>query len=347
VPTPSRLDLVRRGVQEIVTEEDLRALLEGESTPRAYVGYEPSGYVHIGSGVIMAEKIKDLVAAGFDFTFLLADWHAMINNKLGGDLEAIRTCAKYFEDAFRALGVPDSVGFAFADDLVAGSPYWADVIRVSKAASVARIKRALTIMGRKEEDAELDASMLIYPAMQVTDIHVLDLDLALGGMDQRHAHMLYRDLAPKLGWKQVIAVHTPLLVGLKGKGRMDAIEAKMSKSRPETAILIHDTPEEIARKVEKAFCPPKDTEDNFVTEVARLILLPKGPLRVARPEKFGGDVTFETFEDLAKAYRVGDLHPKDLKAAVASALADRLAPVRRYFAAKPEHLEALRKILAA
>jgi len=234
-----------------------------------------------------------------------------------------------------------------ADDLVAGSPYWADVIRVSKAASVARIKRALTIMGRKEEDAELDASMLIYPAMQVTDIHVLDLDLALGGMDQRHAHMLYRDLAPKLGWKQVIAVHTPLLVGLKGKGRMDAIEAKMSKSRPETAILIHDTPEEIARKVEKSFCPPKDTEDNFVTEVARLILLPRGPLRVARPEKFGGDVTFETFEDLAKAYRVGDLHPKDLKAAVASALADRLAPVRRYFAAKPEHLEALRKILAA
>jgi len=347
VPAESRLDRVRRGVQEVVTEEELRGLLERESTPKAYVGYEPSGYVHIGSGVIMAEKIKDLVAAGFDVTFLLADWHAMINNKLGGDLEAIRTCAKYFEDAFRALGVPDSVGFAFADDLVAGSPYWADVIRVSKAASVARIKRALTIMGRKEEDAELDASMLIYPAMQVTDIHVLDLDLALGGMDQRHAHMLYRDLAPKLGWKQVVAVHTPLLVGLKGKGRMDAIEAKMSKSKPETAILIHDPPEEIARKVEKAFCPPKDTEDNFVTEVARLILLPREPLVVERPTKFGGDVTYADFDALAKAYRAGELHPKDLKAAVSRALADRLAPVREYFRARPENLDALRKILAA
>jgi tyrosyl-tRNA synthetase len=347
VPSPSRFDLVRRGVQEAVTEEELRALLEREPEPKAYVGYEPSGYVHIGSGVIMAEKIKDLVAAGFDFTFLLADWHAMINNKLGGDFEAIRTCAKYFEDAFRALGVPDSVGFAFADDLVAGSPYWADVIRVSKAASVARIKRALTIMGRKEEDAELDASMLIYPAMQVTDIHVLDLDLALGGMDQRHAHMLYRDLAPKLGWKQVVAVHTPLLVGLKGKGRMDAIEAKMSKSKPETAILIHDPPEEIARKVEKAFCPPKDTEDNFVTEVARLILLPKGPLTVERPAKFGGDVTYANFEELAKAYRAGDLHPKDLKTAVSRALADRLAPVGEYFDRRSENLDALRKILAA
>ena len=347
MPPVSKLDLVRRGVQEVVTEEGLRDLLERVPRPRAYVGYEPSGYVHIGSGVIIAEKIKDLVAAGCDFTFLLADWHAMINNKLGGDLDAIRSCAKYFEDAFRALGVPDSVGFAFADDLVSGSGYWANVVRVSKSASVARIKRALTIMGRKEEDAELDASMLIYPVMQVSDIHVLDLDLALGGMDQRHAHMLYRDLAPRLGWKQVVALHTPLLVGLKGSGRMDAIEAKMSKSKPETAILIHDSPEEIARKVEKAFCPPKETEDNFVTEAARLILLPKGPLRVERPAKFGGDVMYKDFAELSKAYGAGDLHPKDLKAAVSQGLADLLAPVRAYFARRPENLEALRKILAA
>ena len=347
MPTESPLELVQRGAQEVVTGEDLRSLLEREPKPKAYVGYEPSGYVHIGSGVIMAEKIKDLVAAGFEFTFLLADWHAMINNKLGGDLEAIRTCGKYFEDAFRALGVPDSVGFAFADDLVSGSDYWANVVRVAKNASVARIKRALTIMGRKEEDADLDASMLIYPAMQVADIHFLDLDLALGGMDQRHAHMLYRDLAPRLGWKQVVALHTPLLVGLKGSGRMDAIEAKMSKSKPETAILVHDPPEEIGRKVEKAFCPAKDTEDNFVTEVARLILLPKGPLTVERPAKYGGDVVFHGFEELSKAYRAGDLHPKDLKAAVSRALADRLAPVRDYFERKPENLDALKAILAA
>ncbi len=128
---------------------------------------------------------------------------------------------------------------------------------------------------------------------------------------------------------------------------MDAIEAKMSKSKPETAILIHDPPEEIARKVEKAFCPPKATEDNFVTEVARLILLPAGPLKVERPAKFGGDATYRDFQELSKAYRAGDLHPKDLKGAVARALADRLAPVRAYFAGRPENLEALRKILAA
>jgi len=77
---------------------------------------------------------------------------------------------------------------------------------MSKAATVRRIKRALTITGRKEKDADLDASKLIYPAMQVADIHWVDLGLALGGMDQRHGHMPYRDLAPKLGWKQVVVL---------------------------------------------------------------------------------------------------------------------------------------------
>lgn len=342
-----RLDRVLRNTEEVVTPDDLRELLSRGGRPKAYVGLEPSGYVHVGSGVVLAEKIKDLVAAGFDFTLFLADWHAAINDKLGGDIEAIRTCARYFEDAFRALGVPTSVRFLLANDLVREPGYWADVLRVSKRASVARIRRALTIMGRKEEDADLDASMLVYPAMQVTDIHAMDLDLALGGMDQRHAHMLYRDLAPKLGWKRIVAVHTPLLVGLKGQGRMDAVDAKMSKSRPESAVLVHDEPEEIARKIERAFCPPKDTEGNFVTEVCRLVLLPGGPLRVEREAKFGGDVTFLDFGGLAAAYRAGELHPKDLKGAVSRALAERLTPVRGYFAKNPENLDALRRTLGA
>ena len=347
MPGEPALDIVTRGAEEVVTREDLSALLAQGGRPRAYIGYEPSGYVHIGNGALVAEKIKDLVAAGFDFTFLLADWHAMINDKFGGDLGAIQVCARYFEDAFRALGVPDTVRFTLANDLVSPRDYWADVVRVSKSASVARIRRALTIMGRKEEDADLDASMLIYPAMQVTDIHRLDLDLALGGMDQRHAHMLYRDLSPRLGWKRVVALHTPLLVGLKGQGRMDAIEAKMSKSRPEGAILVHDPPEEIARKIEGAFCPPNETEGNFVTETSRLVLLPRGPLKVERPAKYGGDAVFQDFGAVSAAYRSGALHPKDLKAAVSRALADLLAPVRAYFDRKPENLEALRRVLGA
>jgi len=338
----AKLDLVRRHTVELVTEDELRALLARGVRPKAYVGFEPSGMMQIGQGFVIAAKLADLVEAGFDVTVLLADWHAYINDKFGGDLARIQACGRYFEDCFRAIGVPTSVRYVTATDMVASSDYWMDVIRASKAASVARIRRALTIMGRKEEDADLDASKLIYPAMQVTDIHRMDLDLALGGLDQRHAHMLYRDLAPKLKWKMAVALHTPLVGGLQGGGRMDPVESKMSKSKPDSAILLPEAPAEVERKIGKAFCPPKEVDGNPVLEIARYVLLPRsGSLEVERAPKFGGDISFESFEDLARAYASGGLHPQDLKAAVARSLNEALGPVRTYFDAHPGNLASL------
>lgn len=342
-----RFGRLLRGTDEVVTRQDLAALLERGGTPRAYVGLEPSGLIHIGMGFIVASKLVDLVDAGFHVTILLADWHAFVNDKLGGNLKAIQLCAEYFKDAFRALGVPDEVEYRTATQVVAEPDYWMDVLRVSKAASLARIRRALTIMGRKEDDADLDASKLVYPAMQVTDIHRLDLDLALGGMDQRHAHMLYRDLAPKLGWKQIVALHTPLLPGLQGGARMDPVDAKMSKSRPDSSILINDSVEDVDWKIAKAYCPPRETEDNPILAIAKHVLFPRtGSLTVSREAKYGGDATYESFAQLGRAYGRGDLHPKDLKAAVAAALNRELDPVRAYFEAQPANLAAFRKATA-
>lgn len=341
-----RLELVTRGSEEVVTRDELRGLVERGGTPRAYVGLEPSGLMHIGTGLIVGQKIADLTRAGFHAIIFLADWHAYINDKLGGSLEAIQACAEYFRDAFHALGLPEGVEFLYANEFVRHPEYWQKVIAVSKASTVARIRRALTIMGRKEEEADLDASKLIYPAMQVADISWMDLDLAYGGMDQRHAHMLYRDVAPKLGWKQVVALHTPLLPGLEGGGRMDPVAGKMSKSKPDSSILINDSPSEVERKIGKAFCPPKDTEDNPVLGIAKLILFPRrGSFSVTREAKFGGDVTFGSYAELAAVYAKGELHPKDLKAGVAAALNAELAPVRKYFEAHPQNLSAVQAIV--
>ncbi len=341
-----RLALVLRGAEEVVTRDELAALLGRGGTPRAYVGLEPSGLMHIGTGFIVGQKIADLAKAGFHAIVFLADWHAYINDKLSGNLEAIQSCAEYFRDGFRALGVPDSVEFLYANEFVTHPEYWQKVIAVSKASSVARIRRALTIMGRKEEEADLDASKLIYPAMQVADISWMDLDLAYGGMDQRHAHMLYRDVAPKLGWKQVVALHTPLLPSLEGEGRMDPIAGKMSKSKPDASVLLNDPPAEVERKIGKAFCPAKERKGNPVLGIAELILFPRtGSLTITRDAKFGGDVTFRSYGELSSAYENGDLHPKDLKAGVAAALNAELAPVRSYFDRHPDNLNAVRAIV--
>ena len=210
---------------------------------------------------------------------------------------------------------------------------------------LSRIKRAMTIMGRKEDDAELDSSKFLYPLMQATDIFQMNIDLAYSGIDQRRAHMLAREAGEKLQWKVPVALHTPLLPGLKGLSRMDPIANKMSKSDPDSGIIIHDSPADIERKIKKAFCPP-EVEGNPILAIAKMILFQKSPVfAIERPEKFGGRLEFSSYEELESTYVAGKLHPMDLKIGVAKALSEQLQSARDYFERNPKNLDAMRRSL--
>lgn len=347
--TSERLALVTRNTVEVVTEEEIEALLNEKEHPTAYIGFEPSGLVHLG-WVLVAQKIRDLVDAGFQVTIFWADWHASINDKLGGDLENIWICARYMQDCFIALGVPaDKVRFLYASEVLDNLEYWETAIKVAKVTSLNRVKRAMTIMGRSEDEAEVDTSKVFYPIMQTTDIFRLGIDLCYAGLDQRRAHMLTRDAADKLGWRKPVAIHTPLLPGLRGGNRMDPVESKMSKSDPNGSVKIHDTRDEIAAKMKKAYCPPEaENEDvNPVMMICRHIIFPReGSMHVDRPEKYGGPLDFVSYEDLKAAYYGGGLSPVDLKSGVVDGLDRTLAPVREYFAAHPENYDAIRDVIA-
>jgi tyrosyl-tRNA synthetase len=338
-----KLEKLTTNAQEIVTIEELKTVLE-KPHPKAYIGFEPSGVVHLG-WKICTNKIKDFLTCGFDFTVLLADWHAYINDKLGGDLEKIKLCGRYMQDCFAAMGVDTSkVRFVYASDYVNDAKYWELVLKTSKATSVARVKRAMDIMGRGEEEGEKDLSKLFYPAMQVSDIFYLQLDVAYGGTDQRHAHMLARDVAKKIGRTAPVAIHTPLLTSLQADGRMNPIEAKMSKSKPETMISIHDTPDMVKKKLSKAFCPEKQIEGNPVLEVCKFVIFPDlegKPFLIQRPEKFGGNLQFTTYQELENAFAAG-LHPLDLKNATAQHINNILEPIHRYFETHPENLQKMK-----
>ena len=323
--------ILTKNTEEIVTPSELKKVLT-QNKKRAYIGFEPSGTVHLG-WKICTNKIKDFLKSGFDFTVLLADWHAYINDKLDGDLEKIKLCGKYMEHCFKALGVDiDKLSIVYASEYVDDPKYWELVLRVSKATSVKRVKRAMNIMGRKEDEAEKDLSKLFYPAMQVSDIFYLNLDVAYGGMDQRHAHMLARDVSKKLNLKPPVAVHTPLLTGLQAGGRMDPTEVKMSKSKPDSMISIHDSEEEVNRKIKKAYCPEKQVEGNPILEICKYIIFPEldDKFLIKRPEKFGGNLEFLSYKDLENSY-IKDLHPLDLKTATANHINKMLEPVRKYF----------------
>src|SRR5436309_11294196 len=145
-----RLETLVRGTEEVVTRDELRVLLD-RAAPRAYVGLEPSGLMHVGTAFVIGSKITDLVHAGFHTIVFLADWHAYINDKLGGNLENLRACAEYFKDGFRAVGGPDAVEYLYANEFVRHPEYWQRVIPASTASTVGRIRRARTLMRRKEE----------------------------------------------------------------------------------------------------------------------------------------------------------------------------------------------------
>ena len=341
-----RLSLIKKDVSEIITEDELRQVVSEKKRPKAYIGFEPSGMMHIGQA-INAIKVVEMEKAGFDFIVFLADWHAKLNDKFDGDLESIRACGDYLKHCFLGFGAdPERTEFVYASEIVDRAKYWETLIHISKASSLSRIKRAMTIMGREEEDAEMDFSKLIYPPMQVADIFELEVDVAYGGMDQRHAHMLARDVADKLGWKKPIAMHSWLLPSLSGSGRMDSTPKKMSKSDPKTNITVTDSPETIKEKLSKAFCPAKEIQDNPVLAISERIIFPaKGSFSLKRPEKYGGDLQFKSCEELAEAYSTGKIHPQDLKESTASELAEILLPVRRHFEKNPSPLKDMAELM--
>lgn len=336
----SRVALVCRDTAEQLTPQELRALFDGTEHPRAYIGFEPSGMLTVAH-LITARKIADLADAGCDVTVFLADWHALINDKLGSDLERIRAAGRYMEATFRSLGADrPNVRFRWASELTGSSEYWARVVRVAKATSLARTRRAMSIMGRSEEEPSLDTAKLFYPSMQAADIFELPVELAYGGLDQRRAHVLAREVAHHYGWPVPSAIHTPLLSSLRGGARMDpdgAGEGKMSKSDPGSAIALPSPSEEIVAKLNAAFCPAKQLEGNPVVEAVRFIVFPwEGHLSVDRAPKHGGAVEYASVDAFSTAWAAGELHPQDLKRAVALALDRIVEPTRRYFAAHPD-----------
>jgi tyrosyl-tRNA synthetase len=348
----AKIELVaRQPIVEVVTRDELKSLFETNSHPRHYIGFEISGKVHLGSGLLTSLLLKDFMAAGIRPTIFLADYHAWINGKMGGDLEKIQQVARgYFKSAFISLGLAEGkVDYVLASEAY-GKDYWREVLRITKDTTMQRMLRCTTIMGRTQKDAT-DCASVVYPAMQAADIRMLKADIAHAGMDQRKVHMLAREAAEKHGWKKPVALHHRLLMGMQGPQKMgfeenekeDAeISSKMSKSKPDSCIFIHDSPEEISRKLKGAYCPEKAAEDNPVLEMCEVFIMRDGsPLKVARPAKFGGDVEFATYHELAAAYKEGKLHPMDLKNATAEALARMLEPSRKHF---EKHKELLSQV---
>ncbi|HVM44340.1 MAG TPA: tyrosine--tRNA ligase [Candidatus Thermoplasmatota archaeon] len=355
-----RLQLIREVGEEIVTEEELRALLAAKPRPVCYDGFEPSGRIHIAQGVLRAINVNKMTRAGCTFKMFVADWHAWANNKMGGDLERIQTVGKYFVEVWRAAGMDlENVKFVWASEFVTDEAYWKKVMNIARDSSLDRVLRTTQIMGRSDKD-KLSASQILYPCMQAADIFHLEADITQLGMDQRKVNMLAREVAPKYGYAKPVVVSHHMLMGLQAPptGEMDAAERatamKMSKSNPDSAIFMTDAPADVERKMKNAYCPAKQAAENPVLEYFRYIVFQRhwldpaaakpgeSPIVIERPEKFGGNATYDTYAALEADFVEGKVHPMDLKKAASRYVNEVLQPTRERFE-KDEKARALKE----
>ncbi|WP_256391040.1 tyrosine--tRNA ligase [Natronoarchaeum rubrum] len=326
-------DLITRNAEEVVTEEEVEALAADPDGKRAYVGYEPSGVLHVGH-LLTANKLIDLQEAGMEVVVLLADVHAYLNGK--GSFEEIRETAEVMREQFLAYGLDaEQTEFVYGSEFQLDEEFALDLHQLELSTSLNRAQRA---MAELQGGDTAKVSHVVYPLMQALDIEYLDVDLAVGGLDQRKVHMLAREELPDLDYEVRPALHTPIIADLTSG------EGKMSSSSGET-ISMEDSAEALEEKVNAAFCPPtRDPEpdedgnerENPVLELFRYHVFPRfESVTVERPDEYGGNVTYDDYEALASALESGELHPADAKGTLAEYLDELIAPGR-------ERLEELR-----
>ena len=212
--------------------------------------------------------------------------------------------------------------------------------------SLKRTMRTLTIMGRTEDETKIDLAKLLYPPMQAVDIHSLDLDIVHSGMDQRKIHMLVREIFPKMKWKVPVAVHHKLLPGLsKPADTSDSqVLGKMSKSDPNSGVFIHNSDDEIKKKISKAWCEEANTQNNPLLEITRTIIFHEfNEMNVERPEKFGGNISYTDYNQLETDFAEKKLHPGDLKQTVGNYLIKIISPIREKLNLSEELHETIEK----
>ncbi len=321
-----RYALIARNTEEIVSEDELKALLKEKPHPHAYIGFACTGRMHIGYFVPI-QKLVDLLKAGCAVTFLIADLHGYLDDtKTPWELLDARVA--YYTAGVKgilaALDAPvDKVKFVRGSDFELDGKYMQSVLRMAGDVTLNRAKRAASEVVRFKDDPKLGG--FVYPLLQIEDVYALKADIAFSGIDQRGIYMLGRDLAPRMDRDKYVCVFTPLIPGLTGQ--------KMSASEPASKIDLLDDAKTVTRKVNKAHCPAKEKEGNGVLAFCEYALFPHfdgRPLRIERPEKFGGNVDFVSYAELEKAFLSGELHPADLKAAVARELNALLAVVQQH-----------------
>ncbi|WP_122089350.1 tyrosine--tRNA ligase [Halalkalicoccus subterraneus] len=333
--TAERKRLVTRHTEEVVTEEELDDLLE-ESDPSVYIGYAPTGQMHIGHFTTI-RKLADFLRADIDVTVLVADLHAHLDDEKS-PFELLEARSAYYRAAIEAMveaagADPDQIEFVRGTEFELEEPYTLELYRLLADTTISRAQRAGSEVVRQSDNPKLGG--LVYTLMQSLDVAALGADIAYGGIDQRGIYMLAREILPEHGHDKPLCLFAPLLSGLSG--------GKMSASEAGSKVNLTDDPETVGEKIDGAYCPQGEVEENGVLEYLEHLVFPileldDEPFVIQRPDQYGGDIVYEDYGTLEDDFLAGELHPQDLKGATGEAIGEIITPIRERFEREPELL---------
>ncbi|MEQ2260457.1 Tyrosine--tRNA ligase, cytoplasmic [Xenotaenia resolanae] len=319
-----KFTLITRNLQEVLGEEKLKQVLQ-ERELKVYWGTATTGKPHVAYFVPMS-KIADFLRAGCEVTVLFADLHAYLDN-MKAPWELLELRVKYYEQVIKAMlesiGVPlQKLRFIKGTDFQLSREYTLDVYRLSSMVTEHDAKKAGAEVVKQVEHPLL--SGLLYPGLQALDEEYLQVDAQFGGVDQRKIFTLAEKYLPSLGYAKRAHLMNPMVPGLTG--------AKMSSSEEESKIDLLDSKEDVKKKLKKAFCEPRNIQNNGVLSFVKHVLFPlRGEFCIKRDPKWGGDKVYTGFEEVEKDFAEEMIHPGDLKASVEAALNQLLDPIRKKF----------------
>ena len=277
LPVREQMELIRRGVEEIIPEDDLISKLENsrESGMPLIVklGCDPSRPdLHIGHGVVL-RKLRHFQDLGHQAVLVIGDFTAMIGDPSGRNktrpqltLEEASTNAKSYVDQSKVILDIDKLKILYNSEWL-NLMNFSDVIKLASSTTVARMLERDDFTKRYEAEVPISLHEFLYPLAQGQDSVELNADIELGGTDQKFNLLVGRDLQKDAGQDPQCIITLPLLEGTDGA-------EKMSKSYGNDIGLL-DKPEDIYGKIlsipdemiEKWFILAADTDEETLNSI--------------------------------------------------------------------------------
>jgi tyrosyl-tRNA synthetase len=238
--------LLKRGVAEIIVEEEMRSLLRSGKKLRLKEGFDPSfPDIHLGHMVAL-RKLRQFQEAGHQIVLIVADWTAQIGDPSGMSttrpmlsIEEVKANAETYMQQFFTIVDKKKTEIRWQSEWF-GKFTLTDIIKLTSRFTVAQFLARDDFSKRYKEERPIALTELLYPLLQAYDSVAIKADVEFGGLDQKFNFLVGRELQEMVGQRPQQCFMVPLLVGTDGS-------QKMSKSLG-NYIGVAEPPQEIYGK---------------------------------------------------------------------------------------------------